>query len=198
MKILGTILARLGSKRLPYKNILPFQGQPLMGVGINTLRQIKRINDVIVSTESELIARIAHFDYSAHVLQRPHFLAEDGVPSIPVFQHIMEHFEADLYVNYNFNFPLCRFEAIEEAIILAEKYGEVLSNPVAVWVQTRECLLNYGDPYDIKAHRFDIDCAGPVDIHREEDLLQTYQYLQGPLIGWRSEICQSVEGVSTA
>ena len=185
MKVVGSIIARLGSKRLTYKNILPFDGKPMLGLGIEKLRAARLVDEIVVSTESELIARIAH-DFGANVLKRPQELAADNIPSIPVFQHIVEHFECDLHVNFNVNFPLCEPEVIDRIIEMALVHGEALSEPVAVWAQTRECLANYGDPWQITAKRFEDERAGRVDVHTLEDLLQVYRLKQGGLAEWNS------------
>lgn len=183
MKVLGSIIARLGSKRLPYKNILPFDGVPMLGLGINKLRQAKLVDEIVVSTESELIARVAH-DFGATVLRRPVELAADDVASVPVFQHIMQHFDADVHVNLNVNFPLCDPAVIDRAVELAIEKGEALSLPVAVWAQTRECLRSYGDPFSITAFRFEDERAGKIDVHTEGELLEVYRLKQGPLRDW--------------
>lgn len=183
MHIVGSIIARIGSKRLSYKNILPFQGKPLVGLGIEKLREIPRIDQIVVSTESELIARVAK-DFGATVLKRPSALAQDNVPSVPVFQHILSHFPCDIHVNYNINFPICPNEAIENAIELCMKTGESLSVPYAVWAQSKACLESYGDPWNITATRFNDERILPVDIHYESDLLKVYQETQGALSEW--------------
>ncbi len=196
MHVVGSIIARLGSKRLTYKNLLPFAGKPLLGLGIEKLRQASRVDEVVVSTESELIARVA-LDFGATVLERPPELAEDDVPSVPVFQHLMASHPCDIHVNFNINFPLCDPAVIDRAVDLAKENGESLSNPYAAWAQTRACLESYGDPYEISAHQheFEDERAGPVDVHTLEDLLETYRFNQGPNpeglpVGFRAEIAQ--------
>ena len=57
MKIIGSVIARLGSKRLTYKNILPYKGTPLVVRALHKLIESKLFNEVILSTDSELIAR---------------------------------------------------------------------------------------------------------------------------------------------
>ncbi len=174
MHVVGSIIARLGSKRLPYKNLLPFEGKPLIGLGIERLRQARRVDQIVVSTESELIARVAG-DFGAEVLRRPPELAEDNVPSIPVFQHIVEHYPCDVHVNFNINFPFCDPAVIDEGIIKAELWGESLSDPCAVWAQTSACLRDYGDPWQITARCFKVSRVAPLDIHTEADLLEAYR-----------------------
>lgn len=183
MKVVGSIIARLGSKRLKYKNILPFEGEPLVLRGVRKLQEAMSVDEIVVSTESELIARIVA-PTGVRVLRRPAFLAEDQTPSIPVFQHIMEHTGADIHVNYNINFPLCDPLVIDQAVALAVQEGESLSNPYAVWAQTRKCLSNYGDPWNITAPLFEAPQAGAIDVHTEADLLAVYRSAQGPLIEW--------------
>lgn len=185
MHVVGSIIARLGSKRLPYKNILPFAGKPLVGLGIEILRRTKLVNEIVVSTESELIARIAH-DFGATVLRRPAELAADNVPSVPVFQHIVAHHPCDVHVNFNINLPTCAPEVIDRAIELAVEKQEALSVPYAAWAQTADWLRNYGDPWKIleSAFLFKDPRAGTTDVHTIDDLLGVYREAQGPLEGW--------------
>lgn len=49
MHLVGSIIARLGSKRLAYKNLLPFEGKPLWVLGIEKLREAKRVDEIVVS-----------------------------------------------------------------------------------------------------------------------------------------------------
>lgn len=180
MHVVGSIIARLGSKRLIYKNLLPFDGKPLIGLGIEKLRQAKRVDEIVVSTESELIARVA-LDFGATVLVRPSELASDSVPSIPVFQHLVRNYACDVHVNFNINFPLCDPAVIDRAVELAIQNGESLSRPYAAWAQTRACLESYGDPFNISAHEheFEDSRGGKIDIHTLEDLVETYRLKQG-------------------
>lgn len=180
MHVIGSIIARLGSKRLTYKNLLPFEGKPLIGLGIEKLRESNRVDEIVVSTESELIARVA-LDFGATVLIRPETLALDEVPSVPVFQHIVENYACDVHVNFNINFPLCDPAVIDRAVELAILNGEALSRPYAAWAQTRTCLENYRDPFRISAHNheFEDSRAGDIDIHTLDDLVETYRLKQG-------------------
>ena len=157
----------------------------MLGLGIEKLRQSRLVDQVVVSTESELVARIAH-DFGALVLPRPPELAEDDVPSIPVFQHIVEHFPCDIHVNLNINFPTCQPAVVDRAVEHAQAWGEALSVPYAVWAQSVACLVGYGDPWDITARTFEDPEAGVVDIHTEAELLDVYRQAQGELKGWPS------------
>lgn len=183
MKVVGSIIARLGSKRLIHKNLMPFHGMPLIGWGIRILEGAKAVDEIVVSTESELIARVAH-DFGARSIRRPDELSADNVPSVPVFQHIMQEVSGDVHVNFNINFPFCESAVVDDAVAKVQEHGEVLSVPFAVWAQTQECLENYGDPWNITAHQYPDERVGDLDVHTMEDLLDAYRQKQGELPGW--------------
>ena len=177
MEILGSVIARLGSKRLTYKNLLPYKGVPLVVRALQKLLDCQVIDRVVLSTDSELIARTCLID-GVEILYRPENLSGDDVASIPVFQHILENFTGDLHLNYNCNFPECDSVVIERAVSVAREKGEALSNPFAIWAQTRECLENYGDPFQITATQFDAPDIHPLDIHAMDDLLEVHRMHQ--------------------
>ena len=95
MKIIGSVIARLGSKRLTYKNLLPYKGEPLVLRAVRKLVNCSAIDEVVLSTDSELIARTCIHE-GVRILWRPESLAGDQVASVPVFQHIVENFDCDL------------------------------------------------------------------------------------------------------
>ena len=91
MKYIALICARGGSKGLPGKNIKPLNGIPLIGWSINIAKQIDRISRVIVSTDSEEIAKIA-LEYGAEVpFMRPQELALDNSPEWLVWRHAIDY-----------------------------------------------------------------------------------------------------------
>lgn len=185
MKVVGSVIARLGSKRLTFKNILPYKGQPLALRAISKLLACDFIDRVVLSTDSELIARTC-FCEKVEILRRPTNLSGDSVPSVPVFKHIVENFPCDVHLNYNCNFPECEKTVFQQAIELAFESGEALSVPYAAWAQTKERLENYGDPMHITATRFESKDIHPVDIHTMEDLLSVHRDQQSDFY-WKSE-----------
>ena len=108
MKVIGSVIARAGSKRLPYKNLLPYKGVPLVRHALIRLTDSQLFSEVILSTDCELIARTCMDLDGVKLLKRPEDLAKDTIASIPVFQHIIENFPCDIHLNYNCNFPECR------------------------------------------------------------------------------------------
>ena len=175
MRNLGSVIARAGSKRLPYKNLLPYKGIPLVRRAIINLIESNLFDDVVLSTDCELIARTCIDLENATILHRPPKLATDDTASIPVFQHIIDNFPCDIHLNYNCNFPECPKEVFASALSIAADSGESLSNPYAVWAQSSTCLKNYGDPFKITAQIFEAKEVHPIDIHTEDDLLAAHQ-----------------------
>lgn len=89
MKAIAFIFARGGSKGLPGKNIRPFAGKPLIAWSIEQARAVKRIERVIVSTDSHEIAEVARA-YGAEVpFMRPPELARDDSPEWLAWRHAL-------------------------------------------------------------------------------------------------------------
>jgi N-acylneuraminate cytidylyltransferase len=89
VKVVALIFARGGSKGLPGKNIRLFGGKPLIAWSIEHALTVKRIDRVIVSTDSEEIASVA-IQYGAQVpFIRPAELARDDSPEWLAWRHAL-------------------------------------------------------------------------------------------------------------
>jgi N-acylneuraminate cytidylyltransferase len=90
MKTVAFIFARSGSKGLPKKNIKLLAGKPLIAYSIEQALATKRIERVIVSTDSDEIAQIA-LKFGAEVpFLRPLDLAGDESPEWLSWRHGLE------------------------------------------------------------------------------------------------------------
>jgi len=84
------IPARAGSKRVPNKNVLSLAGHPLMAYTIAAAVQSGVFSSVVVSTDSELYARIAKH-YGADVpFLRPDVFAGDLSPDIEWVEYTLK------------------------------------------------------------------------------------------------------------
>ena len=91
MKATGFIFARGGSKGLPGKNIRPLLGKPLIAWAIEQARAVRRIDRVIVSTDSPDIADVA-LNHGAEVpFIRPPELARDDTPEWLAWRHALAY-----------------------------------------------------------------------------------------------------------
>ncbi|HOJ31686.1 MAG TPA: acylneuraminate cytidylyltransferase family protein, partial [bacterium] len=87
------IPARGGSKGIPKKNIRPLLGYPLIAYSIAAAHLSKKIERVILSTDSEEIAEIARY-YGAEVpFLRPREFARDNSPDIEFIIHVIIWFK---------------------------------------------------------------------------------------------------------
>jgi CMP-N-acetylneuraminic acid synthetase len=91
MKATAFIFARGGSKGLPGKNIRALGGKPLIAWSIEHALAVKRIERVIVSTDSDEIAAAAR-EYGAEVpFIRPAELARDDSPEWLAWRHALNY-----------------------------------------------------------------------------------------------------------
>ena len=91
MRAIAFIFARGGSKGLPGKNIRSLGRKPLIAWSIEHAQAVKRIERIIVSTDSEEIARVAH-DFGAEVpFIRPAELATDDSPEWLAWRHALNY-----------------------------------------------------------------------------------------------------------
>lgn len=130
-KIIAIIPAKGISKRIPNKNIRNLAGKPMVAYIIETALRVKRkgyLDRVIVSTDSEKIARIAKRHGAEAPFIRPKRLTLDAVPTLDVLRHALaelekkEHYVPDYVLLLYPTSPLLRQERIREAIELAIKH----------------------------------------------------------------------------
>ena len=90
--IKACIFARGGSKGLPGKNIRLFAGKPLIAWAIEAAKGVDGIDEVLVSTDSEEIAKVAS-DFGAQVpFLRPEDLSRDDSPEWNAWRHALQYF----------------------------------------------------------------------------------------------------------
>jgi len=91
-KSLAVILARGGSKAIPYKNIALIDEVPLIAYTIVEALRAERVDQVVVSSDSKEILATA-VQYGAHPILRPDELSTDGAKPIDCIQHAVDVFE---------------------------------------------------------------------------------------------------------
>jgi len=91
MSTVAFIFARGGSKGLPGKNVRPLAGKPLIALSIEHARAVKRIERVIVSTDSQEIADIALQNGAEVPFMRPKELSGDSSPEWLAWRHALNY-----------------------------------------------------------------------------------------------------------
>ena len=92
--ILGLIPARGGSKGIPNKNIIELAGKPLINYTITAAVSSDKINDVVVSTDSQTIADIAQSAGADIPFLRPAEFASDKSSAVEVIIHAIDFYAA--------------------------------------------------------------------------------------------------------
>lgn len=100
--VLSVVPARGDSKGIPHKNLRLLDGKPLVAHQIEASLGADKVDETIVSTDSQDIATAAR-EYGANVpFERPAELAADDVPVIDAVKHAVEywneHFDRPKYV----------------------------------------------------------------------------------------------------
>lgn len=112
---LGLIPARGGSKGVPGKNIKMICGKPLIVWSIEAAKDARKIDEVVVSTDSQEIAEIAKKS-GAKVLIRPAELATDTASTQDVMVHALGEYNADVLVLLQPTSPYRHKGLIDECI----------------------------------------------------------------------------------
>jgi CMP-N,N'-diacetyllegionaminic acid synthase len=139
MQVLAIIGARSGSKGLPGKNVRPLLGRPLLSWAISTAKSCKRVQRVLLSTDSEEYAAIGR-EYGADTpFLRPAEHATDTAIELGYIRHALEWLAAaedyrpDLVVRICPTAPLIRAEDIDQCIALlvddAEADSAIIMTP---------------------------------------------------------------------
>jgi len=185
-KIIGIILARDGSKRLPNKNILPFVGKPLIAWTIIVAKKSKYIDRIIVSTDSEKIAKVSK-QYGAEYIKRPGALASDTATSEDALLYVLETLtkKYDYFIYLQPTSPLRTTQHIDEALEIFEKspsaetlisVTEVDKNPY--WIQKinkKGFIENcFGDPHQFIIPKENLYLPnGAIFIGKEKEFLRS-------------------------
>jgi CMP-N-acetylneuraminic acid synthetase len=152
-----------------------------MSYAIEACKRTKLIDDVYVSTESDIIAKIAD-EYGAKVVKRPERLAEDDVSTQDVFKHFAKKVkDFDILVGVQANSPNAKTENIDKAIKKLIKYNlwevrSVSSDGLengAFWVLKRDAIFWSG-----LSVYFGVVVENAIDVHTMFDLKKAEELIE--------------------
>lgn len=95
-RFLAVVPARGGSKRIPYKNIRPFRGVPLLARTLEAVLRAGIFDSVIVSTDDLEVADVALEVGAGVPFMRPTDLSDDWTATGPVVAHAIEAVKSSL------------------------------------------------------------------------------------------------------
>ena len=90
MSCVAIIPARGGSKRIPRKNLKPFDGVPMIVRSIRTALESGLFDAVVVSTDDDEIADVARANGAEVPFMRPVDLADDFTGTAAVIVHVLQ------------------------------------------------------------------------------------------------------------
>ena len=181
--ILGVILARGGSKRLPGKNIRPFAGKPLIVWSIEAARD-SVIDETVVSTDDPQIAAVA-LAAGVRVIERPAHLATDAASSEDAVRHVMGLVQSDWIVLLQPTSPLRHAADIDACIWMAQSKNESVVSYCngkkngAVYVSPTPWLVDHGFGDAHQAYEMPPECSIDIDTQADFDRAEQIALTRG-------------------
>jgi regulator of RNase E activity RraA/CMP-N-acetylneuraminic acid synthetase len=117
MKVAAFLPAKGSSSRIPNKNMMLLDGEPLFLHTLTKLINIPAIDEVYLDTESAEIMAMAD-DVPCRMLQRPVDLASNQTDGNALFAWEVQHTDADICLQVIGTSPFLRRETIERAIAI--------------------------------------------------------------------------------
>lgn len=120
--IYALIPARSGSKGIKDKNIMDFQGKPMIAHSIEQALESKYIDDVYVSTDSQKYADIAIFHGAKAPFLRPVEISGDHATDFEAFDHFVQYIISsnndlpDIIIHLRPTYPTRKVEHLDAAI----------------------------------------------------------------------------------
>lgn len=219
MSIVAIIPARGGSKGVPQKNIRFLQGFPLIAYSIIAAKLSRKIDRVIVSTDSENIADIAKAFGAEVPFLRPSQFATDKSPDNEFVLHALDWFQTNegntprLLVHLRPTTPLRDPILIDEAIealLKQEGATSLRSGHVSSESPYKWFLRNKEGYFDRTLGGYSTETAnlprqefptvyipnGYVDILKTKFVLSTGMLHGDKIIGYESPFCCEVDSLS--
>ena len=132
MKIISVLLARGGSKGIPFKNIVDLNGKPLISYTIEASLQ-SNVDETWVSTDSSEIASVSS-TYGASVIDRPSDISTDTSQSEEALLHFTDNHDFDIMVFIQASSPLIKSEDIDKGLKMMDEYDSVFTVHKEHWL----------------------------------------------------------------
>lgn len=117
MHIAAFVPMRHSSERVEGKNYRPLGGRPLFHHIVETLLAVDEIDEVVIDTDSEVIASDTAEAFPAvRVLERPEHLRSGDTPMNDVLLNSIESVPADLYLQTHSTNPLLTVATVSDGI----------------------------------------------------------------------------------
>ena len=127
MKVVAFVPIRLNSKRVVGKNLKMLGGKPLMCYILDTLANIKKIDEVYVYCSQESIKE--YLPKGVKFLKRPEYLDRDETLGKEIYEEFTKTIDADIYILAHTTSPFMKQETVENALdkIVNDGYDSAFS-----------------------------------------------------------------------
>lgn len=122
MRYVAEIPVRLGSKRVPRKNLRLIGDKPLVAYAILACKGSARLAETYVNSESEVLGKLAQ-EFGVRFYKRRPDLAEDHIVNDQFNYDFLCNIECDALVMVNPVSPLVHSSDIDDAIAMFEREG---------------------------------------------------------------------------
>lgn len=144
MKTVAFVPIKLNSQRLPNKNILPIGEHPLCWYIVNSLLQVKAIDEVYVYCSDDAVIR--YLPEGAQFKKRDRRLDGDLVKGFDIYRSFIQDVDADIYVLAHATSPFIQPEKIQEAlshVIMGENDSAFSAKKVQTFAWYQDKPINY-------------------------------------------------------
>lgn len=112
-KIVAMVPARIGSKRVPKKNLRLIDGRPLIGYILETLKKVTVFDEIYLNADDPIFERIAK-EYGVKFYHRDKQFSSDQSTNDEFALDFMENVEGDILLQVLPTSPLVSAKEIEE------------------------------------------------------------------------------------
>lgn len=115
MKVAAFVPAKGSSTRIPNKNLMRLDGEPLFLATLRKLAQSRVIDETVLDTDSAEIAGLAR-DVRCRTVQRPPALASNATDGNALFHYEVQQTDADICAQVLCTSPFLSLATIERAV----------------------------------------------------------------------------------
>lgn len=126
-KVVSFIPIKLNNQRLPGKNLIPLDGQPVCTYLFHTINQVENIKEKYVYCSDEKIKK--YMPEGMRFLKRDTYLDGFQVKGLELIEYFVRDVNADIYVLAHVTQPFTKVESIKNALnkVLHEGYDSAFS-----------------------------------------------------------------------
>ena len=114
-KIVAIVPVRKGSQRIKNKNFKKFGNSNLLEIKLNSLKKVKLINEIVVSTDSEQAIKIAK-KHNVSFHKRKKYYASSKCSNSEFFENLAKSIQGDFLMYTPCTAPLLKYKTIQNFI----------------------------------------------------------------------------------